>query len=307
MLPSDISLRALIVASAVSLFLPYSGHPTAAAQRPDPPLKRSSTSNEDPVLVGAGDIASCTSANDEATARLLDDIPGTVFTAGDNAYVTSRKIRNPFRCYDASWGRHKGRTRPAPGNHEYDGEYLDDYFDYFGSAAGDRDKGYYSYDLGKWHIIALNTMIDAGPSSSQGKWLAADLARNQRTCALAYFHHPRFSSGPSPANRRAVQLWNVLSSAGADVVVSGHDHIYERFTPMTADGNRDDRTGMRQFVVGTGGFSHYGVRRAARGSEVRNNDTFGVLKLTLHDRSYDWQFVPVRGRHFTDTGTGACH
>ena len=285
MLLSDISLAALIVVSAVSF----------------------STSAKDPVLVGAGDIASCTSTNDEATARLLDDIPGTVFTAGDNAYVTTKKMRNPFRCYHASWGRHKGRTRPTPGNHEYDGEYLDDYFDYFGSAAGDRDKGYYSYDLGKWHIIALNTMIDAGRSSPQGRWLIADLAKNQRACTLAYFHHPRFSSGPSPANKRAVQLWDVLSSAGADVVVSGHDHIYERFSPMSADGHRDERTGMRQFVVGTGGFSHYRIRRAADYSEVRNDDTFGVLKLTLRERGYDWQFVPVRGRHFTDAGSGACH
>ena len=258
------------------------------------------------MLVGAGDIASCTSSNDEATARLLDDIPGTVFTVGDNAYITTRKMRNPFPCYAASWGRHKSRTRPAPGNHEYDGEYLNAYFDYFGAAAGDRGKGYYSFDLGKWHIISLNTMIDAGPSSPQGRWLSNDIAKNQTLCTLAYFHHPRFSSGPSPANRNSVQLWDALSVAGADVVVSGHDHIYERFTPMNVGGQRDELAGMRQFIVGTGGFSHYGVRRAARGSEVRNN-TFGVLKLTLHERSYDWRFIPVRGRTFTDAGSGACH
>ncbi len=259
------------------------------------------------MLVGAGDIASCTSSNDEATARLLDDIPGTVFTVGDNAYITTRKMRNPFPCYAASWGRHRSRTRPAPGNHEYDGEYLNAYFDYFGAAAGDRGKGYYSFDLGKWHIISLNTMIDAGPSSPQGRWLSHDIAKNQTLCTLAYFHHPRFSSGPSPANRNSVQLWDALSAAGADVVVSGHDHIYERFTPMNVGGQRDEQAGMRQFIVGTGGFSHYGVRRAARGSEVRNNNTFGVLKLTLHERSYDWRFIPVRGRTFTDAGSGACH
>jgi hypothetical protein len=307
MLSPDISLRTLIVVSAVTLSFPYGDRSSAASQGVDTPPRRISTSTGDPVLVGAGDIASCTSSNDEATARLLDAIPGTVFTTGDNAYITTRKTRNPFPCYNASWGRHKSRTRPTPGNHEYDGEYLDDYFDYFGSAAGERDKGYYSYNLGNWHIVALNTMIDAGPSSAQGRWLTGDLARNQRLCTLAYFHHPRFSSGPSPANRKSVQLWDILSSAGADVVVSGHDHIYERFVPMTADSRRDDRTGMRQFIVGTGGFSHYKLRRAASGSEVRNNNTFGVLKLTLRERGYEWQFVPVRGSRFTDRGSGACH
>jgi len=278
------------------------------AQNQSNPLpRRAPSSSADPVLVGAGDIASCASTNDEATARLLDNIPGTVFTVGDNAYLSSRRMRNPFPCYDASWGRHRNRTRPVPGNHEYDGDYLDDYFDYFGNAAGDRDKGYYSYDLGKWHIIALNTMIETGPSSSQGRWLSRDLERNQRLCTLAYFHHPRFSSGPNPKNRRSVQLFDALSSAGVDVVVSGHDHIYERFAPMTADGLRDERAGTRQFVVGTGGASHYRIERATKASEVRNNSTFGVLKLTLHERGYDWQFVPVRGRRFSDAGSGTCH
>jgi hypothetical protein len=305
---SDLTLRgALLAASAVVLSFPCAGNPDALSQAADRPPNRVPTSRADPVLVGAGDIASCSSSNDEATAKLLDNIPGTVFTVGDNAYLSSKKMRNPFPCYDASWGRHRNRTRPVPGNHEYEGEYLDEYFDYFGRAAGDRDKGYYSYDLGEWHIIALNTMTETDPSSGQGKWLARDLAKNRRLCTLAYFHHPRFSSGPHTTNRRAVQLWETLASAGADVVVSGHDHIYERFTPMTADGHRDARTGTRQFVVGTGGYSHYPIGRAAKGSEVRNNSTFGVLKLTLHSRGYDWQFVPVRGRIFTDAGSGACH
>ena len=261
----------------------------------------------DPVLVGAGDIATCGSSGAAATARLLDDIPGTVFTVGDNAYLSRRVRRNPFPCYDAYWGRHKARTRPVPGNHEYEGDYIEAYFDYFGRAAGDRGKGYYSYDLGAWHIIALNSMIDAGPSSPQGRWLAGDLAKSRRFCTLAYFHHPRFSSGPHALSPRAERLWDALSSAGVDVVVSGHDHIYERFAPMTADGRRDDRTGIREFVVGTGGYSHYQFARNAKNSEVRNNTTFGVLKLTLHARGYDWQFVPVRGRHFTDSGSGICH
>ena len=302
---SDMSLRGVLLAvSAATLSLPCRDNPDAQTQASARLALPASTA--DPVLVGAGDIASCGSSGAERTARLLDDIPGTVFTVGDNAYL-SKNERNPFPCYDASWGRHKDRTRPVPGNHEYEGDYVDAYFDYFGRAAGDRGKGYYSYDLGAWHIIALNTMIDAGPKSPQGKWLTRDLAKNRRFCTLAYFHHPRFSSGPHHTSARAEQLWSALSSAGADVVVSGHDHIYERFAPMTADGKRDERAGMREFVVGTGGYSHYDFARDARNSEVRNSTTFGVLKLTLHARGYDWQFIPVRGRRFTDGGSGNCH
>jgi 3',5'-cyclic AMP phosphodiesterase CpdA len=260
----------------------------------------------DPILIGAGDIASCGSSGDEETARLLDQLPGAIFTVGDNVYPW-RRMRNPFPCYDASWGRHKSRTRPVPGNHEYEDGYADAYFDYFGPAAGERGKGYYSYDLGQWHIVALNTMIDAAPSSPQGKWLSRDLSQNRRFCTLAYFHHPRFSSGPHPTNLRAVDLWNALARGGVDVVISGHDHIYERFAPMTASRNVDQRAGMREFVVGTGGVSHYSIEKVASNSEVRNNTTFGVIRLVLHDRSYEWRFVPVRGGRFSDAGTGTCH
>jgi hypothetical protein len=303
---SKISLRvALLGLGAVGLPLPYDGYNTEAQSHASAGVSLPALSG-DPVLVGAGDIASCGSSGAERTARLLDDIPGTVFTVGDNAYQ-SNKVHNPFPCYDKSWGRHKDRTRPVPGNHEYEGGYVDEYFDYFGRAAGDRDKGYYSYDLGEWHIIALNTMVRASPSSPQGKWLANDLAKNSRFCTLAYFHHPRFSSGPNPVNGRAEVLWDALASAGVDVIVAGHDHLYERFAPMDPDGSRDDSTGMREFVVGTGGYSHYDFASDAENSEVRNNDTYGVLKLTLHDRSYDWRFVPVRGRHFTDNGSSSCH
>jgi hypothetical protein len=259
----------------------------------------------DNVLVGAGDIASCASEGDEATARLLDEIPGTVFTLGDNAY-TSRKGRDPMRCYDASWGRHKARTRPVPGNHEYEEGYIDEYFDYFGEAAGERGKGYYSYNVGPWHIIALNTMIETRPSSSQGRWLAADLAANAKFCTLAYFHHPRFSSGPHPTSSRAKYLWQTLDEHGVDVVVSGHDHIYERFSPLGGDGNPDEN-GIREFVVGTGGASHYAIEETADDSEVRNNSTYGVIKLTLHSKSYDWEFIPIAGRRFRDSGSAKCH
>jgi hypothetical protein len=298
--------RVTIVAGSVFLFLACKNdQPQIGEAHASSSATHSSTAG-DPVLVGAGDIASCRSSGDEATADLLDGIEGTVFTAGDNAYL-SGKMTNPFPCYDASWGRHKRRTRPVPGNHEYEGGYDNEYFDYFGAAAGEKGKGYYSYDLGAWHIIALNTMISVRPESPQGEWLAADLTKNKRFCTLAYFHHPRFSSGPHHTSDRAIQLWETLSDAGVDVVVSGHDHIYERFAPMTAHGHTDYNTGMREFVVGTGGASHYPIVRDAENSEVRNNSTYGVLKLTLHSRGYDWRFVPIKGRTFTDSGSGKCH
>jgi calcineurin-like phosphoesterase family protein len=261
----------------------------------------------DPTLVGAGDIASCESNGDERTARLLDDIPGPIFTVGDNAY-RSTDVEHPFRpCYDPSWGRFRSRTHPVPGNHEYIDGYIDDYFDYFGRAAGERGKGYYSYKLGAWHIVALNSMLDASPDSPQGKWLAEDLAKNPAHCTLAYYHHPRFSSGPHQLAQSAVDLWATLSEASVDVIVNGHDHIYERFGPMTADGDRDNENGMREFIVGTGGASHYDIERVADHSEVRNDETFGVLLLTLHPDGYDWRFVPVRERTFSDSGSGTCH
>lgn len=308
MLIPDLSARsALLAASAIVFSLSCNDLSETRGQPSDPEINQARSSSRDPVLVGAGDIAACESSGDEATARLLDNIPGTVFTAGDNAYLT-RRMRNPFPCYNASWGRHKHRTRPVPGNHEYQSSHTaDSYFDYFGDAAGERGKGYYSYDLGSWHIIALNTMVETDPRSSQGRWLSRDLAANRQFCTLAYFHHPRFSSGPHQTNPRSYDLWETLSAAGVDVVVSGHDHIYERFAPMTADGHRDDNTGMRQFVVGTGGYSHYEIEDIAKNSEIRNNSTYGVIKLTLRERGYDWQFVPVRGRSFTDTGSGRCH
>jgi calcineurin-like phosphoesterase family protein len=306
MFPSESSLRHALFAVTLVTFPLLRDSPEARRDASDPESNELSSSTADAVLVGAGDIASCISTGDEATARLLDAIPGTVFTLGDNVYM-SRKGRNPFPCYHSSWGRHKARTRPVPGNHEYEGHYSDAYFDYFGGAAGERRKGYYSYDVGGWHIIALNSMIDTDRSSQQGRWLSSDLEKNRHFCTLAYFHHPRFSSGPNPRSDQAVQLWNALSDAGVDVVISGHDHIYERFAPMGADGKRDDRGGMRQFIVGTGGYSHYKIRRSARNSEVRHNGTFGVIKLTLHSRDYDWEFVPVRGGRFKDSGSSKCH
>lgn len=263
------------------------------------------------VLVGAGDIASCVSEGDEATATLLDAIEGIVVTLGDHAYEAGTPVEFAA-CYDPSWGRHKARTRPTPGNHDYLTPGASGYFDYFGAAAGDPGKGYYSYDLGSWHIIVLNSNCaeigGCDRDSPQERWLHADLAAHMRTCTLAYWHHPRFSSGPHGSEAGLEALWQALYEHGADVVLGGHDHVYERFGPQKPNGEPDLARGLRQFVVGTGGASHHKFAGPAlANSEVLNDDTFGVLKLILRPASYEWQFIPVAGRTFTDSGTGRCH
>ena len=260
------------------------------------------------TLVGAGDIAGCTSSyRDEATANLLDGIAGTVFAAGDNAYPDG-SAANYADCYHSSWGRHKARTRPVPGNHEYNTFGGTGYFGYFGAAAGDPAKGYYSYDLGSWHIIALNSNADMRAGFPQEQWLRADLAAHPAACTLAYWHHPRFSSGSQHgSDPMAAPLWQALYEGGADVVISGHDHIYERFAPQTPTGQLDMARGIREFVVGTGGAGLYSVGPIAPNSEVRNTATRGVLKLTLYADRYEWQFVPIKGASFTDVGSASCH
>jgi hypothetical protein len=263
------------------------------------------------VLVGAGDIAKCDSSADEATARLLDGIPGTVFTAGDNAYPSgsAAEFRN---CYGPSWGRHKARTRPAPGNHEYETAGASGYFGYFGAAAGDPSRGYYSYERGEWHVVALNSNCTkvggCGADSPQGRWLRNDLRNNPAECTLAYFHHPLFSSGGEHGNQPQVRpLWKALYAANAEVVVSGHDHDYERFAPKRPGGARNKERGIRQFVVGTGGSTQRGFGKVRPNSQARNASTPGVLRLTLKPGSYEWKFVPVAGKTFTDSGTKSCH
>ena len=241
---------------------------------------------EDPVLVGAVDIADCDSNGDEATAALLDNIPGIVFTTGDNAYEDGT-YDDFMKCYDSSWGRHKDRTYPSPGNHDYHTDGASGYFDYFGLRAGDPDKGYYSYQLGKWHIIALNSNIPVHPGSEQEQWLRADLAANPLACTLAYWHFPLFSSSNSHGSDPNMEpLWQALYDFAADVVLAGHDHTYERFAPQSPQGVADPINGIRQFVIGSGGRSQYQFDSPIANSEVRNGDTYGVLKLTLHSDNY---------------------
>jgi acid phosphatase type 7 len=258
------------------------------------------------VLLGAGDIASCESARTAATARLVAGIPGTVFTLGDNAYPHG-SADDYRRCYQPTWGVERKRTHPVPGNHEYDTHAARSYFDYFGLAAGEPGAGYYSYDLGDWHIVALNSNLDMGPGSPQERWLRADLAAHATLCTLAYWHHARFSSGTRHGSEpRTAPLWQALYDAGADVVLSGHEHNYERFAPQTADGRADPVHGIREFVVGTGGGEAYRIGPAIANSEARDTDA-GVLRLTLAPRSYGWRFLAVPGATFSDTGSAPCH
>ncbi|MFQ5890510.1 MAG: PKD domain-containing protein [Gemmatimonadota bacterium] len=258
------------------------------------------------VLVGAGDIASCTSSGDEATAALLDDIGGTVFTAGDNAYNSGTDAEFAD-CYAPTWGRHRSRTRPSPGNHDYGTAGAAGYFGYFGAAAGDPNEGYYSYDLGAWHILALNSNIARGVGSAQEQWLRADLAASSALCTLAYFHHPRFTSGSHGDDPSMQALWQALYDRGADVVVSGHDHDYERFAPQTPTGAADPANGIREFVAGIGGKSLRSFKIPRPNSEFRYNATFGVLKLTLRETGYSWELVPVGAGGSPDAGSASCH
>ena len=268
-------------------------------------------SDQPAVLVGAGDIADCrTLAGAEATSKLLDKIPGTVMAVGDLAYPDGSKEN--FACYDKTWGRARSRTRPAPGNHEFHAAGATPYFEYFGVLAGDDKTGYYSYALGSWHIVVLNSECNGvggcKAGSPQERWLRADLASHPVACTLAYWHKPLFSSGSAHGNDLTMKpLWDALYEANADVVVNGHDHDYERFAPQTPEGAADPGRGIREFVVGTGGkgLRPFGVSKP--NSEARNADAFGVLKLTLHANSYDWQFIPEEGKGYSDSGSGACH
>ncbi len=289
-------LSAVLASSVVAIFVASWGRPAEAAG--------------EPVLVGAGDIATCGKSGDEAAADLLDGIPGTVFTTGDNAYESGTAAQFA-ECYGPGWGRHKDRTRPVPGNHDYHTAGASGYFGYFGEAAGDPSKGYYSYDLGGWHVVALNSACGqvggCGTGSPMLSWLKRDLAANPARCTLAYWHHPLFSSGEHGNGPQMRTVWSALYGANADVVVNGHDHDYERFAPQRPRGKLDRSRGIREFVVGTGGRELRPFSKVQPNSRARSAGAFGVLKLTLGAGVYNWRFVPVAGETFTDSGTGRCH
>ena len=284
-----------------------------ATLSPCPAILSSATppADQSAILVGAGDIADCKDLSGaEATAKLLENVGGTVMVVGDLAYPDGSKEN--FTCYDKTWGRAKSRTRPAPGNHEFHATGAAPYFNYFGAVAGDPKTGYYSYELGTWHIIVLNSECrDVGgceAGSPQERWLRADLAAHPVACTLSYWHRPLFSSGSAHGNDLTVKpLFQALYEANADVVVGGHDHDYERFAPQTPTGVADPEHGIREFVVGTGGKNHRPFGAPKPNSELRDATAFGVLKLTLRPGAYDWQFIPETGKSFTDSGSGKCH
>ncbi len=271
-------------------------------------------------LVGAGDIADCGSfSNDggvrsEATAKLIDGMPeAMVFTAGDDAYFngTASEFSN---CYHPRWGRFRNRTFPSAGNHEYDPPTFGiPYYDYFGGRAGDRGAGFYSYRLGNWHIVSLNSNIGVGPSSEQVRWLTNDLELNKSSdtakCTLAYWHHPLFTSGPSAGSNQLMKtVWTVLYQYGVDVVVNGHDHMYERFNPQDPNGRPDAPAGIREYVVGTGGVALYEFGPTAPNSAFKTNRSWGVIRFTLRDVGWDSVFVEVGTLAQIDLSIGnLCH
>ena len=290
---------------------------------PDPVIERAHTSPPpgSPVatLVGAGDIAQCSggvsASKANATAKVLDSIPRdpstVVYTTGDNVYETG-SASDYANCYNPTWGRHKDRTRPVAGNHEYGTTNASGYFNYFGSAAGQIGKGWYSYNLGAWHVVVLNSncAIIGGCSdgSPQMTWLKADLAASSAACTVALWHHPRFNSGASHGNNPETQpLWDALYQNGADLILNGHEHVYERFAPQNPQQKADGAFGIRQFTVGTGGAGSYSFKATLQPNSERRGTPNGVLSLTLRANAYDWNFLPIEGQSFSDTGSGSCH
>ncbi len=271
------------------------------------------TANPPQIFVGAGDISSCSNNNDEATAKLLDAVPdpATVYNLGDDAYDngTTAEFAN---CYDPTWGRHKYRTKPSAGNHEYNTSGAAPYFAYFGAVAGAPGQGWYSYNLGSWHIIVLNSNLSTNAGGTQDTWLKADLAAHPNQCTLAYYHHPLYSStggsGSGGISYTTVrQFVNDLYAAHADLILNGHRHFYERLAPMNPSGGSDPVNGVREIIAGTGGIGGGSETNLFPLHQAGDGSTFGVLKLYLYDDSYAWKFIPVAGKTYTDSGSTACH
>lgn len=286
---------------------PSTAAPTATTgSTPRPTVAASQTPGPAPVpataavLVGAGDIAT-SGSGDEATAALIASIPGTVFTAGDNAYPDGAAA-DFARDFAPSWGRFKARIFPAPGNHDYHVSGAPGYYGYFGARAGGPG-GYYAYELGGWRIYSLNSEII---SPAEVAWLRSDLAAHPTGCVMAYWHHPLFSSGKHGDDASVRPLWDALNAAGAELVINGHDHDYERFAPQTPTGAAA-ANGIREIIAGTGGAGLRPIASKQPNSEVFNGTTNGVLKLTLSPTGYRWEFVPTAGASFRDSGTGSCH
>jgi hypothetical protein len=255
------------------------------------------------TLVGAGDIGEC-GGGSALTASLIDRIDGTVFTTGDNAYPSGSRT-DYQNCYEPTWGRHRARTRPTPGNHEYETPGAAPYFEYFGANAGAPGLGYYSYTLGSWHVVSLNSETDARAGSPQETWLRADLADNPAPCTAAYWHRALFGSGEHGGDPKMRDIWRTLYHHNVDLVFVGHEHLYERFAPQNASGQVDPLRGIRQFVIGSGGAHTFRVGKISPNSEIAAS-VWGVMVFTLDPDRYRWRFVSVDGS-FSDEGTAACH
>jgi hypothetical protein len=273
------------------------------------PMAAAKSSQAAAILLAAGDIGDCTSNGAHLTAALIESRPGTVAAIGDTAYPTG-STSDFANCYQPTWGRFKVRTRPAVGNHEYMTSGASAYFAYFGARAAPPG-GYYSYKLGRWHVVVLNSECGeiggCGPGSAQLRWLQADLAQHRSLCTLAYWHRPRFSSGPHGPDNNMQPFWAALVKAGADVVLNGHDHLYQRFAPLDASGHIDQTRGMREFVVGTGGGPHYQAVLPIPESRKIITSQWGVLRLKLGANRYYWRFLSTPNGRVLDSGSSACH
>jgi hypothetical protein len=305
---------ALACAAVASLCLHCGGkdgNTSPGTTTPSPNLPPGTTPTPIPIpaapqtFVGAADIGWCGNSAPEQTAKLLDGIGGTIFAAGDLAYF-SGTAQEFHDCYDSNWGRHRARTRPVPGNHERVTN-VTPYFNYFGFQAGTTTLGYYSYELGDWHIVALDSWPSA-VATGEAQWLQDDLASSSAKCTLAYWHYPLFSSGMNQADGAGMRdIWRILYNNNADVIVNGHEHFYERFAPQDPDGRPDSRAGIRQFIAGTGGANLYDFVTVRANSEVRIKAN-GVLKFTLSSGTYQWEFIPIPGSTGgADSGSGTCH
>lgn len=268
------------------------------------------------TLYAAGDIADCRKATPPAsgaakTAALIapllaEDREAFVLGLGDHTYPIGllAEFRN---CYEPTWGRFKSRTWPVPGNHEYYSPHAAGYYAYFGERAGTPQRGYYSLRKGDWLLLAMNSYLKPEDHAQQLEWLKKELADKPARCTLAFWHHPLYSSGGHGSSRRMIEAWRLLHEAGAELVLSAHDHHYERFAPQDSEGNRDETRGMRQFVIGTGGATLSPVRFPDSNSEYRNNLSHGVLKLVLRSDGYEWEFLAVDGDGNRDRGSARCH
>ncbi|MFZ6779084.1 metallophosphoesterase family protein [Undibacterium sp. Ji83W] len=264
----------------------------------------------------AGDIADCrkipplenmaAKTAELIAAGLAKDSMARAITLGDNTYPVG-KPKEFGKCYDPTWGRFKDKTLPSPGNHDYGTPKASGYYNYFGELAGPDRRGYYATQLGKWLILSLNSNLAPAQMQVQLKWLKEELGSNKQSCTLAFWHHPVYSSGGHGNNKNMQEAWTMLAAAKADIVLTSHDHDYERFAPLDANGDRDDKNGIRSFVVGTGGARLTPMFFPKGATEIRDNSTHGVLKLSLHDKSYEWEFLSVPGQSLIDKGRAACH